>query len=154
MASLLTLKIPTTSKTGKTISDYNDYLLAYRDFTNKKRIFAPSSTVKVASQFSERLAADYFSFDVNHSSYFDGVNPITGDTYEVKGTGFSNNKVHFNSTNIADHVIWIKVCRNKIVIREINNAVYSALTSTGFINLSSYIKTNPTHEISKAEYTY
>ena len=155
MACILNLVIPAKSKTKKSASNYRDYLVAYRNFAKKKRIFAPNSNVKVDSQFSEKLAADYFSFDVNHSSNLDGVNPITGQTYEVKATGFSNNRVRFNSQNIADHVIWIKVYKNKVVIREIDNAVYNSLEpSNGFINLSSYLKTNPTHEISKIEYTY
>jgi len=43
------MRIHPNSKSGKTAQDYKNYLIAYREFTNKKRRFAHSSTEKVDS---------------------------------------------------------------------------------------------------------
>lgn len=97
MADISTLIIPASSKTGKVPLDYKNYLVSYKSFTMAKRKFVKRSCAEVDSQFSERLAADIFNFDVDHSSNLDGKGLISGDTYEVKATGFSNNKAHFNA---------------------------------------------------------
>ena len=154
MENISKLVIPPGSKTGKKAKDYRDYLKAYRKFAKEKQAFAPKSNVKVDSQFSERLAADCFGFDVDHCKDLDGINPATNETYEVKATGFINNKVRFNPSKKANHVIWIKVNRESAIIREISGCVYSELDSNGFIDLDTFIKEHPEREISKMEYSY
>lgn len=154
MENISKLVIPPGSKTGKKAEDYRDYLKAYREFAKDKQTFARQSSVKVDSQFSERLAADCFGFDVDHSNYLDGINPATRETYEVKATGFNNNKVRFNPSKKANHVIWIKVNRKSVIIREISDCVYYELDSYGFIDLATFIKNDPKREISKMEYSY
>lgn len=154
MENISKLVIPPGSKTGKKAEDYRDYLKAYREFAKDKQAFARQSSVKVDSQFSERLAADYFGFDVNHYNDLDGINPATSETYEVKATGFNNNKVRFNPSKKANHVIWIKVNRKSVIIREISGCVYSKLDNNGFIDLATFIKKDPIREISKMEYSY
>ena len=136
MNDISTLKISSGSKTNKTASDYKEYLTAYRDYTKSKRRFSPGSTAKVDSQFSERLAADVFNFDIDHTKGLDGINLNTKETYEVKASGFANNKVHFNKSNKADHVIWIKVRKDKIEIREIDIDIYNHLDANGFVNIN------------------
>ena len=131
MAAISTIAIPTTSKTGKKPSEYKNYLQAYKAYTISKRPFSPGSTAKVDSQFSERLAADVFGFDVDHSRNLDGIHPLTNETYEVKATGFANNTAHFNSSNRADHVIWIKVRNGTIEITEIDVDITITLTLWG-----------------------
>lgn len=66
MQDISTFTIPATSKTGKNGIDNKNYLVAYKTYTLGKRIFSPRSSAKVDSQFSERLAADGFGFDVDH----------------------------------------------------------------------------------------
>lgn len=136
MSDITTITISSNSKTGKKGIDYKNFLLAYKEFTMKTRIFSPGSTVAVPSQFSEKLAADIFGFDVDHSLNLDGLHPITNETYEVKGSGYSNNKVRFNPNNQADHVIWIKVRNGKVEIREIDVNIYNCLDTNGFVNIN------------------
>ncbi|MBU1144224.1 MAG: hypothetical protein KJ971_00005 [Firmicutes bacterium] len=149
MPDILAIVIPSSSKTGKNGIDYKNYLLAYKSFTLGKRIFAKVSSAKVDSQFSERLAADVFGFDVDHSTNLDGLDPITKETYEVKGTGFSNNTAHFNPNNQADHVIWVKVRNGSIEIREIDTDIYNHLDQRGFVNINKHM-----NQISCVTYTY
>jgi len=154
-----TFTIPATSKTGKNGIDNKNYLVAYKTYTLGKRIFSPRSSTKVDSQFSERLAADGFGFDVDHSRNLDGLHPITNETYEVKGTGFSNNTAHFNPNNKADHVIWIKVTPTDVIIKEISTTIYNSLPSVlagerASITLDAYLKSNPSDLISSVSFTY
>jgi len=86
------------------------------------------------------LAADAFGFHINHKNGFDGVDPHTNETYEIKGSGYSNNKVKFNVNNIADHVIWIKIRRKAIEIREVDTDIYNHLDSNGFVNINKVKK--------------
>lgn len=139
-SDISTITIPSGSNTGKTGTDYKNYLTAYSAFATSKVAFAPRSTVKVDSQFSERLAADLFGFDVDHSRGLDGINPSTNKTYEVKGTGFSNDKARFDPKNRADHVIWIKVRNGSVEIREIDVDVYNHLDTNGFVNINKNMK--------------
>ena len=136
MSHISFMPIPQNSKTNKTAGDYCAYLNAYRTFSVAKQQFAPGSTVKVDSQFSEALAADLFGFDINHQGGFDGVDPNTGDTYEVKGTGFHNNRVRFNSDVVPNHVIWIKVTKKEVIATEIKLGIYQSLQKGGFITLN------------------
>lgn len=138
MADISTIVIPSTSKTGKNALDYKNYLLAYKAYAISKRVFAPRSTAKVDSQFSERLAADIFGFDVDHSCNLDGIHPLTNQTYEVKATGFANNIAHFNNSNKADHVIWIKVRNGSIEITEIDADIYNHIDKRGFVNINKH----------------
>ncbi len=149
MPDITTISIPSTSKTGKNGVDYKNFLLAYKKFTMKTRAFSPGSTVAVPSQFSEKLAADIFGFDVDHSMKLDGLHPSTYETYEVKGSGYSNNKVRFNPDNQADHVIWIKVKNGKVEIREVDVDIYNCLDKYGFVNINKNMK-----QISVVTYTY
>jgi len=149
MADISSLSIPSTSNTTKSASDYKNYLIAYRSFSNQKNKFAPKSTVKLDSQFSECLAADYFSFRKSAKKHFDGYRVVAGkkEYYEVKGTGFNNNRVSFNPVNQADHVIWIKATSTEVEIREINNAIYNSLPKVAkgkraSITLDAYLKKN------------
>lgn len=138
--NILTLIISVASKTGKSAIDYSNYLCSYKTFTLEKRKFAPRSSVRVDSQFSERLAADIYKFDVDHSLNLDGNNPNTNETYEVKATSFSNNRVRFNSEIKADHVIWIKVRQKIIEISEIDVDIYNHLDKNGFVNINVHKK--------------
>ena len=135
MSHISSIPIPHTSKTNKAACDYCVYLNAYRTFSIAKQQFAPGSTVKVDSQFSEALAADLFGFDINHQGGFDGVDPNTGDTYEVKGTGFCNNRVRFNPGVVPKHVIWIKVTKKEVIAKEIKLSD-ELLQKGGFITLN------------------
>jgi len=149
MADISTFTTPSSSKTGKNGTDYKNYLIEYKNYTKNKRSFAPGSTVTVDSQFSERLAADLFGFDVDHSKGLDGINPSTNKTYEVKGTGFSNNKARFDPNNRADHIIWIKVRNGLVEIREIDVDIYNHLDPNGFVNINKNMQ-----QISLVKYTY
>jgi hypothetical protein len=131
MANILTLQIPSSSKTGKQPSDYLDYLVAYKLFSSAKYKFAPGSTETLDSQFSECLAADYFSFVRSTENDFDGYKMVGSkkEYFEVKGTGYDNNRVSFNPLNKADHVIWIKVTPTDVIIKEISTTIYNSLPS-------------------------
>lgn len=131
------------SKTGKDKKTYRKYIKDYLSFQKSKNEFVgKNSTLKLDSQFSESLAADVFFFDINHKNGYDGEDPITNNTYEVKGTGVKNDRVRFSKTKKAIFVIWVKVEWDKIVITKIDNNVYNATNKDGFVNLKSYLKNN------------
>ena len=90
-----------------------------------------------------------FGFHIDHSRGVDGINPQTNETYEVKGSGYSNNKVRFNLNNRADHVIWVKIRRKSIEIREIDTDIYNHLDNNGFVNINKIKK-----DISLNVYSY
>ena len=75
------------------------------------------------------LAADYFSFVRSTENDFDGYKMVGSkkEYFEVKGTGYDNNRVSFNPLNKADHVIWIKVTPTDVIIKEISTTIYNSL---------------------------
>ena len=117
-------------------ADYIEYMKAYDEFYKKRcKILGKKGCPKLDSQFSENLAASKVGFKINHTLNLDGVDD-KGETYEVKGTGYSNTKVHFSNTQ-ADHVIWVKATPGVVYIYEIDNGVYGKLNKKGFVDLKS-----------------
>ena len=125
------------SKSKRLHSDkvYKDYMIAYDAFFKKRKAIFKRSCLKLDSQFSESLAADYVDFDLKHKDGFDGFDS-NNESYEVKGTGYTNNKVHFNVKYIADHVIWVKAEPKKVTIYEMDTGLYQNLDANGFVDLS------------------
>jgi hypothetical protein len=108
---------------------------AYDDFYDKRRnIFKSRGCPKLDSQFSENIAADKVGFVLDHKNGLDGTDS-NGNTYEVKGTGYTNTKVRF-SKNQADHVIWVKATQHTVFIYEMDNNIYSNLDQNGFVDMS------------------
>ena len=114
--------------------NYIEYMRAYDEFYKKRRsILKLRGCPKLDSQFSENLAASKVGFHVDHSKDLDGCD-ANGETYEVKGTGYGNTKVHFSDKQ-ADHVIWVKATPSIVYIYEVDKSVYDARDSRGFVDL-------------------
>ena len=123
-----------SKKTRYSDSDYKEYMRPYDEFYEKRcKIFKSKGCPKLDSQFSENIAADKVGFKLDHKDGIDGVD-ANKETYEVKGTGYTNTKVHF-SKNKADHVIWVKATPHKVFVYELDNSIYSKTDGNGFINL-------------------
>ena len=121
-------------------SVYQEYMKAYDNFYKKRLSIFGKGCPRLDSQFSESIAADYVDFDIDHKNGVDGHNS-KGESYEVKGTGYTNTKVRFNSKVQADHIIWVKAVQNQVMIYEMDLSVYQHLDSNGFVDLSKETKT-------------
>ena len=116
------------------------YLEAYDDFNKIRKSLGIKGNPKVDSQVSEAIAANKIGFEITHKGYLDGK--LGSNTYEVKGTGYNNNKARF-SQNRATKVIWVKLLsKDTYEIREINDpkSVYddALKSSVGIVDLSKY----------------
>lgn len=116
------------------------YLEAYDDFNEIRKSLGIKGNPKVDSQVSEAIAANKIGFEITHDDNLDGK--LDSDTYEVKGTGYNNDKARF-SQNRATKVIWVKLLsKGNYEIREINNpkSVYddALKSSIGIVDLSKY----------------
>ena len=116
--------------------DYIEYMKAYDEFYQKRHnILKLKGCPKLDSQFSEHIAADKVGFTLKHKDGLDGID-TTGQTYEVKGTGYTNTKVHF-SQNKADRVIWVKATQCKVFVYEVDNNIYSNCDQNGFVDIAT-----------------
>ena len=117
--------------------DYIEYMRAYDEFYEKRcKIFGPKGCPRLDSQFSENIAADKVGFKLKHKNGVDGID-VSGKTYEVKGTGYANTKVRFNSRNEADRVIWVKATQYKVFVYEVDNTIYSNCDQNGFVDMTT-----------------
>ncbi len=120
--------------------DYIDYMKAYDDFYQKRLKVFNGGSPRLDSQFSESIAADYFDFELDHKDGVDGHNS-TEESCEVKGTGYTNTRVHFTDTQRkAKNIYWVKAVQNarEIIIQEIDlSNCTSEFNKDGFITLGS-----------------
>lgn len=116
--------------------EYIDYMRAYADFyavVSKNFGACP----RLDSQFSESIAADYFDFTLKHVNGYDGYTD-SNQSCEVKGTGFTNSKVHFSlNVSKASHIFWVRTNKEERVVEILEIEVnYSGLDARGFIDLA------------------
>ncbi len=116
-------------------TDYIEYMKAYDEFYKKRcTIFDSDGCPRLDSQFSENIAADKVGFTLKHKNGFDGVDDL-GQTYEVKGTGYTNTKVRFSDKK-ADYVIWVKATPGKVFVYQVDVEIYSKLDVNGFVDMA------------------
>lgn len=124
-------------ETKKHDSMYKQYMRAYHKFYKKRlKIFGACGCPRLDSQFSESFASYYADFRLEHTNGFDGYDK-QGKSCEVKGTGYTNTKVRFNSNVRPDRVFWVKTNKDKkeIYLFEIE-VDFSQLDANGFFDLS------------------
>lgn len=123
-----------------TTKEYIKYMRAYHRFYERKLAIFGKSSLRLDSQFSESIAADYFDFTLEHKNGVDGHNK-NGESCEVKGTGYNNTRVRFTpAQKSADHIYWIKADKNnkKVLIQEIDlSRCTNNFNKDGFITLEN-----------------
>ncbi len=122
------------------LASINKYLAAYDSFYGARASLKIKGNPKFDSQVSESIAANKIGFTISHKNHLDGY--LGNDTFEVKGTGYKNDKAHFAQNN-ATRIIWVKlIAKGKYEVREMSDpsAIYSAASSSPleFVDLSKF----------------